>query len=456
MTVDRLSAEDSLMLRGDELWPQDIGALVFLDGAPLTDSAGGLRIDMVREAIGSRLHLVPRFRQLLSVPRRRLGGPLWVDDPGFDLTEHVRVLALPAPAGEAELLRAAEQIRRSRLDRSRPLWEMWFLTGLSDGRVGLFVRTHHAIADGIAAIRTVGTFLDAGSEAPLLPAPEWTPAPPPPDTALLADNLRRKTGGVGAGLANLGHPIATARRFREAVPALRELFAGEPGPVTSLHRLIGPERRLALIRGELDRVREVADRHDATVNDVLLAATAGGLSAFLRSRGEAVETLPIYVPVSLRRGRSGPAEGNLIGQMVVPLPMGESDPDERLRRIAATTAERKARARASLGSVFRGRAVSMVMLAAVKRQRVNVLSANVAGPSQPLYLAGAQVLEVFPILNLIGTVALGVGALSYAGTFDIAVTADGDAFPDVEVLAAGLRRELEALGAAPVAAATRG
>ena len=141
MPMERLTAEDQVMLWPDEIWPQDIGALAVLDGSSLLDADGRFRIEAVREAVAARLHLVPRFRQLLYVPPRRLGGPLWVDAATFDLGDHIAELPLPAPGDEAQLLRAVEQLRRRRLDRSRPLWEMWFLTGLPDRRVGLFVRS---------------------------------------------------------------------------------------------------------------------------------------------------------------------------------------------------------------------------------------------------------------------------------------------------------------------------
>ena len=159
--MERLTAEDQLMLWPDEIWPQDIGALAVLDGSSLLDADGRFRIEAVREAVAGRLHLVPRFRQLLYVPPRRLGGPLWVDAANFDLGDHVAELRLPAPGDEAQLLRATEQLRRRRLDRSRPLWEMWFLTGLPERRVGLFVRVHHVIADGMAGVATIAKFLDA-------------------------------------------------------------------------------------------------------------------------------------------------------------------------------------------------------------------------------------------------------------------------------------------------------
>ena len=152
-------------------WPQDIGALGILDGSRLLEPDGRFPIEVVREQIGRRLQVLPRFRQLLYVPRRGLGWPLWVDAPAFDIADHVG-----APAGEAELLVACEELRRRRLDRSRPLWQMWFLPGLADGRVGLFMKVHHAIADGVAGVAAFGAFLDVSADAPAPSPPPWTPA----------------------------------------------------------------------------------------------------------------------------------------------------------------------------------------------------------------------------------------------------------------------------------------
>ncbi len=228
---------------------------------------------------------------------------------------------------------------------------------------------------------------------------------------------------------------------------MRELLAQQPGPRTSLNRLVGPHRSLALIRSNLDLVTQVAHAHAATVNDVLLAMTAGGLRGLLRSRGEPVEdlTLPIYVPVSLRRDRTRPGAGNLISQMVVPLPLGTSDPGDRLRQIAAETTKRKATGRPSLGTVFRSKVLARAMLPLIAKKRVNVESADLPGPPAPLYFAGAQLLEVFPLLNFIGNVSLGVGALSYAGQFNILAVGDADAYPDIEVFTASARNELHSL-----------
>jgi WS/DGAT/MGAT family acyltransferase len=312
----------------------------------------------------------------------------------------------------------------------------------------MFVKLHHSIADGMAAMATISAFLDADPGAPITSARPWMPAPPPSDRDLFIDNVHRHLRTVGRAGSKLVRPGSTLRHAREAWPAIRELLAEEPATRTSLDRMVGPDRSLAVIRTTLDEVKAVAHAHGATVNDVLLALTAGGLRTVLRGRGEPVEgtTVRTYVPVSLRARVSGPQQGNLIAQMAVPLAMRVSDAGDELRRIAAETATRKSRARTSLGVLIRGRIARRLMLLAVMRQRVNVTTASIPGPTVPLYLAGARVLEVFPVLPLIANEPLGVGALSYAGALNIGVVADRDAYPDLDVFLAGAHEELDALG----------
>jgi WS/DGAT/MGAT family acyltransferase len=447
MALDRLSAEDRLILWPDEVWPQDVGALGILAGGALVGPDRSFQLHAARTAVAARLHLLPRLRQVLVFPRRGLGGPLWMDAPSFDLTQHVQVAQVPAPGDEAQLLDTAERLRRRPLDRTRPLWEMWFLPGLHDDRIGLFIRLHHVVADGMAGVASLGAFLDSAPESPPAHPRPWTPVPPPSARDLLADNLRRQAGTVAQGLATLGHPVTGLRRLRGAWPAVRELLAETPGPQTSLNRVIGQDRTLAFVRGSLDQIKHIAHRHDATVNDVLLAVTAGGLRGLLSGRGEPVDrvVLPIYVPVSLRRDHPGHKGGNLISQMVVHLPLGTADPHERLRQIAVETTTRKAVARPSLGAMFGSRVFRRAILKLVIRQRVNVSSADLPGPPSPLYFAGAELLELFPLLNLLGNETLGVGALSYAGQFNIMAVADTDTYPDLDVLASGMQAELAAI-----------
>lgn len=353
MSIERLSPEDQIMLWPDEIWPQDIGALALIDGSNLLDQDGRFRIEAVREAVAVRLHMVPRLRQILYVPPQRLGGPLWVDDHAFELNDHIGVMPLPAPGDEAQLLLATEQLRRRRLDRSRPLWEMWFLPGLPEKRVGMFVRTHHTIADGIAGVATLGTFLDVRPDATAAPVESWTPAPAPTEADLFADDRWRRRRELRHTVSMFWHPVTTVRQVAAGWPAMRELLAEPELPATSLDRVVGPDRNLALIRSSIELVKDVAHTYDAKVNDVLLTAIAGGLRALLRSRGEAVDgvVLRIYVPVSLRHGQYAGARGNSIAQMVIPLPIGVSDPVQRLRQIALETARRKARSRPSVGKM---------------------------------------------------------------------------------------------------------
>jgi WS/DGAT/MGAT family acyltransferase len=435
------------MLWPDEIWPQDIGALAILDAKGLFDPDGRFRIELVRAVVESRLWRAPRLRQVLHVPPRGLGGPLWVDHPGFDLDEHVGVWPLPAAADESSFLLAVEDLRKRRLDRTRPLWEMWFLPGLPGGRVGLYARLHHTLADGLAGVATIATFLDPDPDAPMEPPHAWEPAPSPTRMGLFADKMIGLARATRAALVALVHPVRTGREVIGSWPAMKEILAEGEGPVTSLDRVVGEDRRIAVCRSRLETLKSIAHGADAKVNDVLLTTIAGGLRELMISRGEPVDgaTIRVYVPVTLRQGDLTGATGNQIGQMMVPLPIGVAAPGDRLGRIAAETARRKKRARPSLGVLpSRGR-LGRFVLRRIREQRVNLTTADLIGPPLPLYLAGARVLEIFPVLPLIGNVSLGVGAMSYAGQFNITAVADGEAYPDLEVFMCGLRHDLDRL-----------
>ncbi|HYV01240.1 MAG TPA: wax ester/triacylglycerol synthase family O-acyltransferase [Actinomycetota bacterium] len=447
--MERLTAQDLSMVWPEDFgWPQDIGALAVLDGSGLIDANGRFPIEVVREHIERRLHLLPRFRQLLYVPGRGLGWPLWVDAPSFDIAEHVGVFPLRPPADEWQLLLACEELRRRRLDRSRPLWHLWFLPGLPGGRIGVFMKLHHAVADGVAGVAAFGAFLDFAPDAPQPIAPPWSPAPIPSTRDLFDDNVRRRLQELHGVVSKLAHPIDVVGQARRAWPAFQEAFAEGRAPRTSLNRPIGSRRRLAIIRSSLDLVKEIGLSHGGKVNDVLLAAVAGGLRDLLRSRGENIEgvTLRAFVPVSLHGDQPGQAQGNLDGGMVVPLPIGEPDHIQRLQLIAAETAERKKKSRPPGGTLFRNGLIQRAFLRHAVRQRfMNAYVANVPGPPVLLHLAGAPLLEVFPMVPIMGNMTLGVGALSYAGQLNITAVADYETCPDVGVFVEGALSSLDAL-----------
>jgi diacylglycerol O-acyltransferase / wax synthase len=453
--MDRLTAQDLFMLWPDDYgWSQDIGVLAVLDGTRLLDGDGRVRIDEVRRHIEPRLPLVPRFRQLLYRPRLGLGWPLWVDAPAFDPADHLRVQPLAAPGDEAQLLQACARLYRRRWDPSRPLWQVWLLPGLPDQQVGLLLRAHHTLADGVAGVAAFGALLDLDADAPIPVAPPWTPATIPTAGELLGDNLHRRRQELGRRLSGLAHP---SRPRRGSPGALHEFFA-ERGPRTSLNRPIGANRRLAIVRGRLEVAKQVAHAHHATVNDVVLAAVAGGLRQLLAGRGEDVGglVLRVGVPISLHHEQPGQARGNQIAYMMVPLRLGESDPVRRLELIATETAARKQQARPqSTSGLLRFLAVQRASYRFQPHQRfMNLGVTNVPGPPVPLYLAGARLLELFPVVPILGNLTLTVGVLSYAGQLNLTALADQDTCPDVEVFAHGVRSALDELARSALVAAS--
>jgi WS/DGAT/MGAT family acyltransferase len=324
---------------------------------------------------------------------------------------------------------------------------MWFLTGLSDERVGLYVRIHHAIADGMAAMATVAAFLDTERDSPQMPALPWTPGSPPSNRELAIDNLGHHLRSLARAVSVMFRPRETLRRAHEAWPAMRELLTEKPATETSLNRMVGSGRQVRLIRTSLEAVKEAGRTRDGTVNDVLLTVTSGGVRALLQSRGEPVAgtTIRAYSPVSLRPRHDGVQQGNVIAQMAVPLRLGEPEPLRRMQQVVGETTRRKAMTRTSLGVLVHNRILRRFTLMAAMRQRVNVATASIPGPPIPLYLAGARMLEVFPLIPLIADEPIGIGALSYAGTLFIGIVADSEACTDVDVLAAGVRDDLEDL-----------
>jgi diacylglycerol O-acyltransferase / wax synthase len=448
--LERLTASDLFLLLWDDYgWSTDIGGLAILDGTSLLDEDGSVRVDAVRRHLEPRLHLVPRFRQLLYRPHLGLGWPLWVDAPSFDLADHIRVHPLAAPGDQGQLLQTCQQLARRPFDPARPLWELWLLPGLPDRRVGAFLKLHHVLADGPAAMAAFGALLDQTADAPDQGAPPWTPTPSPSTGELLRDNLRRRRQELGRGWSGLVHPSRTLSLARRALPAWREVLTEKPAPRTSLNHPVGPERRLAIVRGRLDPTKQVAHVHHAKVNDVVLAAVAGGLRQLLASRGEDVQGLVqrAMVTISHHEERPGEAQGNKPGWMMVPLPVSEPDPVGRVKLIAAETGARKDKARPEAGSgIFRFVAGQRIWYRLFPRQRsVNLVVSNVPGPPMPLYLAGAPLLEVFPLLPPMGNLTLVVAALSYAGQLNVTAAADQDSCPDVEVFAHGVRSALDDL-----------
>jgi diacylglycerol O-acyltransferase len=447
MTWERLTGGDLAMLWPDDLgWPQDIGVLAILDGEALSDQSD-FPIGYIREKIASRLQLVPRFRQRLHRPGFGQGRPYWADDPLFDIARHVRFRDLPSPGDETQLLEACEQLRRQRFDMSHPLWEFWFLNGLADGQVGLFIKVHHAVADGAAGLATLGAFLDLAPDRSVGASIDWIPGRAPTRTELVRDSLAGGSTRLRHALASLLDPVSLLSRVRRALSAIRQILAETRAPQTSLNHPIGDRRRLAVIRSELEVFKEAAHIAGGTVNDVLLNVVAGGVRSLLSGRGEPIEDLMPRAVVPMAGGLNSESGNNTASGILVPLPVGEPDVHRRMQTIAVDTAQRKKSPLSyDEAGILNSPLMTRISARLARRQRVsNIYVANLPGPPEHLYFGPARILELFPLVPLVGNTTVGVGALSYAGQFNITIVVDYDACPDVDVFVEVLRDTLNQL-----------
>lgn len=448
----RLSLADRSSLRIERpATPTHIAGLCIVEAAPLLDEHGELDLAMIKRRLERRLGRAPALRHIVQSVPPLCGAPLWVDDPGFSIDRHVHGLRLDLPGDEATLLQMAELLLRPLLDRTHPLWELWFLTGIDGGsRIGVLFKVHHAVADGLAAVALIMALLDLEPTAPDPPAESWHPMPCPPVWALLGDNLACRLAAVRATLA---HPVRLARTIGSTLTnTLGFVRTQGTAPRTSLNALPGVERRLRVVHLDLETAHAVAHAHGAKVNDVILSLVTGGVRDLLIARGEPVDgvELATSVPATLRSAEAARGElGNAAGALLVRLPAGEADAIRRLERIAATTRSAKAEQHpAYINGVFSWLAATRLAVPLAQHQRmVNFFVTNVPGPRVPLYVLGARVEEMIPILGLAGNVTLMFAALSYFGHLSVLVSADAVSFPDsqADLLAAGMQHSWEAL-----------
>lgn len=444
--LERLSPLDVSNLRVEKHGlPMNVAAIALLERVPLVDASGELAVEALRTRMSGRLHRAPRLQQKLHAPGFGFGPPVWVDDETFDIGRHVRARSVPAPGDERALLAVCAELNERPFDRSLPLWGIWFLTGMRDGTVGMLIRFHHVLADGMAALVLLGSLFDAEPEAAEPEVAPWISHPTPGRGDLLADNLARYGSSLRVGVGRIRHPGPTCRRLAVFVRQIARVVREGRAPGVSFNQPVGRHQQLVLVRADLERARTVAHAHHATVNDVVLAAIAGGARALLDARGELRPDLVLKVSVaaSVRNPATDAAAANLVGIIVIPIPVGEADPLRRLERMARTTAERKRLPPYQPAARFMQRWMVRVM----NRQRVvNLLASNLPGPPRPMYFAGAKVLEVFPAGVVQGNLTMAVGVLSYAGQLNFDIVGDTDAVPDLAVFARGIADDLAGLG----------
>ncbi len=458
-SADRLTGLDTsfLHLERDSAHMHVAGCMVFQGRTPDYD-------ELVAQIV-SRLHLVPRYRQRLAFVPLNQGRPVWVDDPHFNPNFHVRHTALPSPGGEQQLKRLAGRVFSQALDRSRPLWELWLVEGLSDDRFAMLSKTHHALVDGVSGVDIATVLFDASADPMPVAAPdhEWVPRPLPSGAQLLADALLERATvpaeivrGVRATLRGPRHVAARLGHAMGGVSAIAR--AGlKVAPSSALNVHIGPHRRFTWVRGDLAQFKAVKNALGGTVNDVVLASVAGALGRYLRLRGEDTDDLVLraMVPVSIRADVERGALGNRVAAMWAPLPVGLSDPVQRLLTISRDMEGVKDSGQAVGAQVLTeltGFAPPTIMAQAARlqaRQRLfNLVVTNVPGPQFPLYMLGRQLEAMYPMVPLAENQALGIAIMSYNGQLNFGLNADYDALPDLEALADELRASIEELVAA--------
>jgi diacylglycerol O-acyltransferase / wax synthase len=464
---DRLSAIDaSFLAQEGQNAHMHIGAVMVFEGPPpaFTDFADHVR---------GRLHLVPRYRQKLAVPPLETGRPLWVDDPNFNLEYHLRHTGLPEPGTEDQLRALAARIHSQRLDRTKPLWELWLVQGLEDGRFALISKTHHALVDGVAGVDLATVLFDAEPVPPPLPheGEPWAPRPEPSAAAMAARGIRGlaqlpfSMAGRALGLAT--RPAATLHAAREAAEGVAEVaWAGlNPAPDTPLNVPIGPHRRFATVRCELSDFKLVKNAFGGTVNDVVLATVAGGLREWLRSRGVRTEGLELraLVPVSIRGKDERGHMGNRLAVMRGPLPVYIEDAVARLqvvRQAMDGLKESKQAVGAEVLTSVQNLAPPTILAQASRMnfstRLFNLLVTNVPGPQFPLYALGRELQELFPVAFLPENHALAVAIISYNGGIDFGLLGDYDAMPDLDDFAAMLDAARQELVDAARATASNG
>jgi WS/DGAT/MGAT family acyltransferase len=439
-----------------------VAVTALFEGAPLRGVDGGLDADRVRRHLESRLDRLPRFRHRLAyVPL--VADALWVDDQHFDINAHVRHTSLPRPGNDEQLRQRSAEILERPLDRRRPLWEAWIIEGLANDRFALLVKVHHCMVDGIAGIGMLACLLSTEADALETGACAWMPRPHPTERELLRDELARRLRGLadaGSGVVrSLGQPTATSRELRSTAAAIWRLArsGANAAPPTPFNRPIGPHRDVAWLTLDLERVKQVKRRLGGTVNDVVLAIVAGGLSRLLSRSGEmpAEGSVRVAVPVSTRAAHETGDPGNRVSIWMVPIPVAGTSGRRRHRVIQRRTAELKAQRQAVAaevltraadwtGAALRGLAVRLVSDAHI----YNLIVTNVPGPPMPLYLLGCRMVAAYPPLPLFENQGLGVALLSYQSTLHVGLTADWERRDLLHQLTSDLMAAFDELSAA--------
>jgi len=463
--VTRLSTSDAAFYhREDTSTPAYVGSLSIL-----RRPRGGLSYETLLETVERRLPQIPRYRQRIREVTLGIARPVWIDDPDFDITYHVRRSALPSPGSDAQLHDLVSRLAGRPLDRGRTLWEMYLIEGLDGNRLALFIKSHQALINGVTACEIGHVIADRSRRPAEVGEDIWLPAREPSDGRLVMDAvtdllarpsqelaaLRSTVVDVAASTADLGE---LGRRASQVARRILRRSA----PDSPLNTTVSRHRRFTVASAPLADFRRLRARYDCDVNDVVLTVIAGALRNWLLSRGEPVTSslnvramAPTSVYPDADMAASGPGQAiSEVAPFLIDLPVGESNPVVRLSQIAHATESHSA-----VASLVEARTIVTLsgfppptlhaMGTRVATQypprQFNLLITNVPGPQAQMYIAGAKLLETYAVPPLLHDQVLAIGVTSYCGMVYFGINADRDAMSDVDVFPELLAESLEQL-----------
>ena len=449
---ERLSSLDnSFLALESRTTHMHVGAVTVLDAASFATENGGIDIDRLRAFIGSKLYMIPRYRQRLArVPIERF--PVWVDDDHFSIDYHIRHIALPRPGTEEQLKQLAGRLMSQQLDRSKPMWEMVIVEGLDHDRFAIVTKIHHCMIDGMSGVDLMTVLMSLVPSNEIIPPPVFEPRPAPNGTELLVRETTRRiseaVGSVRHVQNTFGNVAGLADSFGTRLQAVGASLASGwliPTGKTAINGDIGPGRRFDWVNMPLADVKAVKNKFGGTVNDVFLAIVAGAVRRFLIEDRDTSEKdlegvdFRVMAPVSVRSKDQRGTLGNQVAMWLASLPIDDPDAASRLRTVNGETEMLKdtdqALGAATLVRVSAGAPATLVALGArlaANARPFNMTVTNVPGPQFPLYLLDARVEATYPLVPLWESHGLGVALFSYDGTVSWGINADYALMPDVE------------------------
>jgi diacylglycerol O-acyltransferase len=458
---DRLSfLDNSFLIAENPKSHMHIAGTATYEAGPLKKLDGGIDFEKIVEYVTSKLHLIPRYRQVLEYTPIE-NYPIWIDDPHFNINYQVRHTSLPRPGDVQQLKRLSGRIMSQQLDRSKPLWEMWIVEGLEGGdHFAIITKVHHCMIDGMSSVDLLEVLLSPEPTSKIELGPRWLPRPAPTRWEISQAELWRRANMAFDVVRSLRRLMVEARDPRSDLRALLRATRDAVGSSlrqvsdTPLNQPIGPHRRFDWLQMDLEAIKDVKNRLGGTLNDIVLTTVAGAVRRFLEGRRVDVELLDFRVmaPVSVRSGDEHRMPGNRVSAWMLDLPIAERDPRRRLAKIRESTTRLK-ETKQALGAEILTRVgewtpSTLLSLGAQMLTRAlpfNLVVTNVPGPQVPLYMLGAKMLDNYGQVPLTDYLGLGIVLFSYAGKLCWGFTGDWDLVPDLHEFVAATQASFREL-----------